>query len=132
MFKFFKTIARGLVVTSFLLIMSFVATAQNNPVYLLNQQEVNLKAGVSIAELLQEKDVALSLDEASVATGFDTLVVYLARGNRPLVQQKMQLGSHKSMEISRELQQAKSGDRLVLELIPKDEKESNVTTLFLF
>ena len=113
-----------------LVFASFAAGAQQ-PVYKLNQQDINLKKGVELSAYQQAEAVVLSLNESGVNTEYDSVVLYLARGNRPLLKQTLELERGTSMDISRALELAEKGDRLVLEIFPKKEEKTKVTVVAL-
>jgi hypothetical protein len=107
--------------------------AQQNPVYLLNSEAINLKTGISLASYQQSEEVVLSLAEPALLADYDALVVYLARGNRPLVKQEMSMQKHQQMSLQQLLKTARTGDRLVIELLKQEtEGDGPVVTVFLY
>jgi hypothetical protein len=114
-----------------LLFASHALKAQCPPVYHLNQQVIDLEKGVALSVYQQMEAVALSFTATNVNTAYDSLVLYLARGNKPVVKQVVALEKEKSMDISSLLKQARSGDRLVMEIYPKKKKESLFTAVAL-
>ena len=124
-----KTFSKCMLAGGVLFMSAFAATAQTQPGFQLNQEEINLKTGVPLSALKQQEEVFLSLTEQGDAQPYDSLIVYLARGNRPLIKQTTNLTEHKSMEISQVLKSAREGDRLVLELVSNKRKEPYVSTV---
>ncbi len=114
-----------------LLFAPLVLKAQHSPVYQLNQQVIDLRNGVDLSAYSQLEAVALSFTEASSVTAYDSLVIYLARGNKSLVKQVVALENNQRMDIRALLERAQSGDRLVLEIFPKKDEESLITVVAL-
>lgn len=132
MFIFSKFKAEGLLLACFVFLAGYAATAQTNPGYLINQQEINLKSGLALSELQQQETIMFSIKESASQAVYDKMVLYLARGNRPLAQQTLYFNKGTGMEISEILKIAMAGDRLVLELIPEKQGESTLTVVALY
>ena len=132
MLIFSKFKAMALLLACFIFLAGYAATAQTSPTYFLNEQQINERSGVSLNELQQQESVALSIEEGTAQANYAKLVLYLARGNRPLVQQILNLDKGNGMEIGEILKIAMAGDRLVLELIPNKQGESTLTVVSLY
>ncbi|AHM59691.1 hypothetical protein D770_07140 [Flammeovirgaceae bacterium 311] len=118
-----KLICKALLVPVLLLASSAVS-AQSTPVFRLNQQEINPEKGVELSDYQQLESVALSFVQPNSKVTYDSLVLYLARGNTPVVQQVLVLESGEGADIGSVIRQARSGDRIVLEIFQKAAKEA--------
>lgn len=120
-------------VFSLLFFAGLTVQAQQQLTYLLNQEAVNQRTGVELAKYQQQERVLLGLDKHEGLVDYDSLVVYLARGNRPLVRKVMDLSQHQQMDISQVLKIANAGDRLVVELLRKEEEtDESIAVIFLY
>lgn len=117
-----------LLLLAVLLLSSRICLAQQ-PTFSINNVEVNQRSGISLKDyqLLDEVLLKLEREGNSQLPAFEVVRIFRARGSRPL-QELTYRQPGENFNITKLLQHAEAGDRLVIELMSSKSPDPGLKT----